>query len=588
MIQPNSDKTTLRRKKKIEDGEPERKAQGAASDQTVVLNDISAKLTDVQAATELISDTVEAKGNQILGSIDGLSKGLENVEAASELAAEASEKTTEQVSKLNDVASAISDKLAKLSEMFEHKLFGASDFVGPQPSASPDSSLLEAIKAAMPLEVIQPSLNELLEKLLPGGQPPEPPTPPPEDPPAEEKPSKEKPGKSEDSKLDDLIKITKGGFKASVGVSDKIAGMLFKYTLTAAAEAAKLAGMMFALILGIDLIRIHFKYWSDLFNKSFEEFFAKAEEWGPLIQSVVEMAKNISTMWDEKNWSGLAGAIIKGIGDITIALADLMFLGITKITAAMLRAMGMDDKALTVEGYGLEQFQKSGAVLDEQDQDTLARYQDRNMQKDTKKKTETAERYKNSKAAREQAVNYGSLTKEEAAQIEAGTYGKENEIANLPEDQRIKAIKARNETQAALKRTNDLTATTRSSDTSRIENLDKSIDSIGKRLADPALAKTPKLRKDMEGELGKLTAAVDKLKADAKVAPAPVEEQEDTQKSNRIEQQKRANEAAKNAPASNAQVTNNTVVNKTSKTNVTVPPTSSTPAPGMGGSRRVN
>lgn len=581
-----SNMNTMRRKQ-IEDSAPERKAQATADSQVASLNDLNSGLGDLQASSELIADTVENKGNQILGSISELGSGIQEVAAASELAAEASEKTTEETRKLNDVAATISDKLSKLSQMFEQKISGTGTDV-PASSQSNESTTLAAIKDAMPLQVEQPSLKELLEKLIPDNHPLPPADPFPEEPQAEDKPSKQKKDGGDGLKLEDLLKVTKAGFKATIGITDKIAGMLFKFSVAAAAEAAKMAGMLFAVILGIDLIKIHFKYWSDLFNKSFEEFFEKAEEWGPLIQSVVEMAGEISNMWSEKNWSGLAMAIIKGIGDITVALADLMFLGITKITAAILRAIGMDDKALTVEGYGLEKFQESGAALDDKDQETLARYQDRNMLEDSKKRLEFAEKMKD-KTVRTVALQYGSITQEEADQIEAGTYLRPSDkMAELPEDQRIDILKARNEAKAAIKRTEDLAAKTKPDDKSRIENLDKSIGSISDRLNDPALANAPEVRKELQEDLSKLTGEVEKIKAPIKVAPAPVEEQEDVQKTKRIEEQQRAISTPTGAGAGAANIVSNTVLNKTNKTSYNMPPQSSTPAPGMGASARVN
>ncbi|UYM28850.1 baseplate hub tail length determinator [Serratia phage vB_SspM_LC53] len=577
-----SNMSTMRRKQ-IEDSAPERKAQATADSQVASLNDLNSGLGDLQASSELIADTVENKGNQILGSISELGSGIQEVAAASELAAEASEKTTEETRKLNDVAATISDKLSKLSQMFEQKISGTGTDV-PASSQSNESTTLAAIKEAMPLQVEQPSLKELLEKLIPDNHPLPPTDPFPEEPQAEDKPSKQKKDGGDGLKLEDLLKVTKAGFKATIGITDKIAGMLFKFSVAAAAEAAKMAGMIFAVILGIDLIKIHFKYWSDLFNKSFEEFFEKAEEWGPLIQSVVEMAGEISNMWSEKNWSGLAMAIIKGIGDITVALADLMFLGITKITAAILRAIGMDDKALTVEGYGLEKFQESGAALDDKDQETLARYQD-SQDKERKETYESLPR--GLRNMTDEQVDKAKMLPEKTANL-IKSRGKSEISMDLPEEERLQIRMVSNEAKAAIKRTEALAAKTKPDDKSRIENLDKSIGSISDRLNDPALANAPEVRKELQEDLSKLTGEVEKIKAPIKVAPAPVEEQEDVQKTKRIEEQQRAISTPTGAGTSAANIVSNTVLNKTNKTSYNMPPQSSTPAPGMGASARVN
>ncbi|ARW58172.1 baseplate hub subunit tail length determinator [Serratia phage X20] len=577
-----SNMSTMRRKQ-IEDSAPERKAQATADSQVASLNDLNSGIGDLQASSELIADTVENKGNQILGSISELGSGIQEVAAASELAAEASEKTTEETRKLNDVAATISDKLSKLSQMFEQKISGTGTDV-PASSQSNESTTLAAIKEAMPLQVEQPSLKELLEKLIPDNHPLPPADPFPEEPQAEDKPSKQKKDGGDGHKLEDLLKVTKSGFKSTIGITDKIAGMLFKFSIATAAEAAKMAGMIFAVILGIDLIKIHFKYWSDLFNKSFEDFFEKAEEWGPLIQSVVEMAGEISNMWSEKNWSGLAMAIIKGIGDITVALADLMFLGITKITSAILRAIGMDDKALTVEGYGLEKFQESGASLDDKDQETLARYQD-SQDKERKETYESLPR--GLRNMTDEQVDKAKMLSEKTANL-IKSRGKSEISMDLPEEERLQIRMVSNEAKAAIKRTEALAAKTKPDDKDRIENLDKSIGSISDSLNDPALANAPEVRKELQEDLSKLTGEVEKIKAPIKVAPAPVEEQEDVQKTKRIEEHQRAISAPTGAGTGAANIVSNTVLNKTNKTSYNMPPQSSTPAPGMGASARVN
>ncbi|MFP9202837.1 hypothetical protein ACLI2R_17050, partial [Enterococcus faecalis] len=63
--------------------------------------------------------------------------------------------------------------------------------------------------------------------------------------------------------LDKLTKTVDFGFKKSISITDKISSMLFKYTVSAAIEAAKMTAMILAVVVGIDLLMIHFKYWSD-------------------------------------------------------------------------------------------------------------------------------------------------------------------------------------------------------------------------------------------------------------------------------------------------------------------------------------
>lgn len=566
---------TMRRGKRIEDAAPEKKAQALAEDQNGSLTDIVSSLSEIQASTDLVSEVVETKGNQVLDGLTGLGNKIEEAGAASELNAEASENTTSEVKKLTDVASVISEKIGKLAEALGVKL-------DSKPVPGQDTSLA-IVEDSLPEPVADP-LDELLHNAFP------PLVVPPEDRPfdnEEEKPKdddKKGDKKGLKEKLDELLKATKGGFKSALSVSDRIAGMLFKYTITAAAEAAKLAGMIFALILGIDVIRINFKYWSDMFKSSFSDFYERAKEWGPLIESVITMAEDIKKMFDEKNWSGLVVAIAKGIGNILINVADLIFLGLGKLTAGILRAFGKDDMALTIEGATLEKFQaSSGASLDEEDQKTLARYQDKRAQDDYASEKKENERFGGKPAALGTAVQYGSISPETAEKITSGNITRPE--LELPEEERLKIRMANNEAKAALQRTNELAEKTDAGDSRRIKNLGESMDEIKTRLADPALENSPKERKELQDEYDRLNAKISAIKTPT-VAPAPVEESPDSEVSKRITaKQNNREETTRREQAPAPSIIS---VNKTNKTMINMPPQSSTPAPGMNRTNNVN
>ncbi|MGZ7244279.1 hypothetical protein ACXWOQ_09310, partial [Streptococcus pyogenes] len=77
----------------------------------------------------------------------------------------------------------------------------------------------------------------------------------PENPESDSKKGADEERKKKDSDtLSNLLKATKSGFKASMSITDRIAGMLFKYTVTAVIEAAKTAALLFSIVLGIDVI----------------------------------------------------------------------------------------------------------------------------------------------------------------------------------------------------------------------------------------------------------------------------------------------------------------------------------------------
>ena len=65
---------SMRRNKVIADNKPQKVAADAATDSLEALNNISSKLDDVQAASELTSQSVEDKGNGIITTCSGYDK----------------------------------------------------------------------------------------------------------------------------------------------------------------------------------------------------------------------------------------------------------------------------------------------------------------------------------------------------------------------------------------------------------------------------------------------------------------------------------------------------------------------------------
>ncbi|PHP44925.1 hypothetical protein CR088_30195, partial [Salmonella enterica subsp. enterica serovar Dublin] len=76
------------RRKVISDNKPTQEAAKSASNTLSGLNDISTKLDDAQAASELIAQTVEEKSNEIIGAIDNVENAVSDTTAGSELIAE--------------------------------------------------------------------------------------------------------------------------------------------------------------------------------------------------------------------------------------------------------------------------------------------------------------------------------------------------------------------------------------------------------------------------------------------------------------------------------------------------------------------
>jgi hypothetical protein len=134
-----------------------------------------------------------------------------------------------------------------------------------------------------------------------------------------------------------------------------------------------------AVVFGIDSIRVYFQYFMKQFEAGWTEFNDKFKEWGPILEGLMTFAKNAEAMFSEKNWIGLAEAIINGMVKLTLNMANLLMLGINKMTAAILRTIpNMSETADNIEARALMTYQQNtGATLDDEDSTKIAKYQDR-------------------------------------------------------------------------------------------------------------------------------------------------------------------------------------------------------------------
>lgn len=581
-----SESQSFRRKKLIEEMAPQRKAEALASAQNDELGNIAEQLKDAQAASELTSEAIEQKGNQIISSLNGIDKKIEDTNAGIELTSESIERVAVNTQATTGAARAISAKISKLTDMLAEKLSGE---IKKAPSTQ-ESTTLAALQEVMPIQVEQPKLQEMLEKLIPQHPIPEdapflPPPPPPED---------TKAGKKEnkggfDLKLDDLLKSTKGGFKAVVSVTDKIASMLFKYTVTALANTAKFAAQILAVIFAIDSVRVYFQYFMKQFQAGWDEFNDKFKEWGPILEGLMTFAKNAENMFSERNWIGLAEAIIKGMVNLTKNMANLLMLGINKLTASILRTIpGMSETADNIEARALMAYQQNtGATLDDEDQTKIAKYKDRVDAEEFESKQKEYSRYKNSPEGLTVAEQYGSVSKETADEIRSGKI--DDSFRNLPEEERLEIIKKNDRAQADIIRLTETANNIMKPDEIDKKNAKKSYENIQRQLQDPSIKAAPNSL-DTDKLLEKLNKSLEKFDTDI-VKPQPIEQREEVQQASRVGEGMKAKEAAMSPSAAGNAAGNlfqQVNMQKTSKTQYNMPPQSSTPAPGMHGATRVN
>lgn len=567
------------RRRVIEDSAPQRKAEAQADAQINSLDDIGRRLDDQQASTDLISDVVETKSNEIIKSVEDVSAGVE-------LTAEASERTTDAVSKLNDTASLINDKLTKLADLLSKKHDVKQDV-----QKTGTGTALETITEQVPDAPEQPPLDELLQRLIPPQENHDPdadffpPTEEPEDNKEDKKESEEKNKKFLGLKFDTLIKGVKGGFSKTISLTDKISSMLFSYTVTALVQMAKTAAMVMGVIMLIDLIKIHFNYWTKLFESSFVDFNKQAKEWGPLLTAISEMSREIIKTFVKGDWGGLAKAIGAGLVDVIDKLAETIMLGMGKLLAGMLRALGFNDSADNIEGAALDRFQSvTGAELDEDDSKMRAKYVDRQ-----EREYDEQPEWKRKASARFQKFT-GQIDEDEYNRMMAGEK-KQSAYADLPEDERLKIITAKNNTEAELKRTKAYVEKTDASDSTRMDSAKEAVKSTSTKYNELE-ALSPEVAKDLKSDLDQLQKLLDSKASEPKpeAEPIPATEQPEVKQSASIKAAADTRDVARLREASTqAQpIQVNTAVNKNSTHVYSMPPATSTAAPGMQGAMKTS
>lgn len=586
------DSQTFRRKdrKVIAESKGERDANRANQSQEELLGNIHDKLNDVQASSDLTNDTVESKSNEIINS---LGNGLGDVVAATELTAEAVEKNTGEFRKLNDIASQISDKLSKLTSILEEKLTPQTQNTGASNASSSSNTALAVISDAIPdIQTDQEKITQALDDLLPRLEnnqedadftDPEPTPTPVVQPPTvvprtPEEEEEKKNNKSLSDKIGSLLKVTKDGFKQSIGFSDKIAGMLFKYTITAAIEAAKMAAMILSLVLAIDVIRINFNYWAELLKTNFTEFSERLGKWAPLLQDIINSVDEVKAAWEKGDWSGITIAIVKGVGKAIMNLTELIVLGISKLIASVMRMIpGGGDRADALEADSLKTYQQhTGAKLTDEESTLVAT-------QDVKKMKEDHEHDDN--------VNVvGSMSQSDKIKIATGAMSIEDYKKSHPDnnsdpffsmsnDDQIKAIKAKNEAQASIDRTSKYLDSNDGSDKFKA-SAKGAINDIGSQLNSGDLDKTPKLKADIQNQLDILNKKYDALANKPAVkADSPAESEE-------VKAVERINAQTKSQSQTSRQVGNITQVNnsvKKSTNQFNLPTQTATVAPGLFG-----
>lgn len=463
----------------------------------------------------------------------------------------------------NEKLELIGSKLDALSKMLKEQI--KPDEL-PQVETSSDAlkNYLEPI-APESEKIVQPQIMPESEKKKPS--------------PVEAEPAKDQSkSKGDSNRIDNLKSVIQKGFKSTVGVIDKVSSMLFKYTLTAALASAKFAMGIFALILGIDLIRVYIKYFSDLFQESFEKFYNMAGTWGPIFDSIFTSIDKIRNMWESGDWGGLALAVVEGLGELLQILVSSLALGLGKLGASILRAFGMDKKADALEGASIQQYQQqTNAQLKPEDQEKLAKYQSSRI--DEGKTSSEGGFFSFLKP--EERKQLGLISDNEYKQIKSEQ--KDNEaLKKLPENDRVKTIMQINETSAALKRYESHIEAYNPKHPNDAKRLKQSYDDIKNRLNNPAFNNVPAVKAELDNQLEVLTK---KIGQDPNVKAEPSAEKPEAKSAQAVQAQQKLVQTTP-VQQSTANVQNTVISNRRSV--AVQSPITSTHAPGVFGATKVN
>lgn len=389
------------------------------------------KLNDIQTATELVAETVENKSNDIVNSVDD-NTAINEVNAENtQQTAENTGKSVIESKKLNAYASQINDKLGTFSSMLGDKFGNLTTKV---------TSGLSAIEDALKVETPEPTIQNPQTVL------PELPSNVPTDSyqgfqrkQEDDKRKDKDSGKRERDPLRDdiqaLVKAVRGGFKQTVGISNQILGTLFKISLTAMAEMIKWGAILLSLILAIDTIKIHLKYWGDLFNNNFSEFLSKSGEWAASLTKLLKTTEQARDFWTKRQYGDLIITLVKGLGEAFYEAIIQLDRIVTTGIANILRSIpGMGDLADELEYGALMKAYQHGYKPTERESALMATYEE-------KERTKFIEEYRDYDPDSRLANMFSLESKESKLKKRDESRALEKERAGTTEKQRIESRK---------------------------------------------------------------------------------------------------------------------------------------------------
>lgn len=378
------------------------------------------------------------------------------------------------------------------------------------------------------------------------------------------------------------------GFAKSTSIADRISGMLFKFTVTQAANAAKIVAAIFAIILGIDILKAMWAAWGEKIMAKFDEWSAKLSEWWDGVKSwatyFVDMKDafegmqgdlmGIRNAWESGDWPALAKSIGIAFLDGMKTLQGILDRLFTKFLSTILDKLGFKDAAKAVEAEGLQRYQNmTNNRLSEENQKKLAEEQLRREKKDNLTPTQ---RGITSFLPDKFRKFVGILDDNEMGQIEAEKKDQATR-QSLSKDDQVKNVAAANEAREAVARLKNVVDNANPNNKEQMAKVDKYKKEAQQYVNNAALAKTPTIQAELKNQLEALTP---KNSVKNNVKPEQSANANDTQVAKNIltlEAQKRAETVAAGSNIVNASTN---IVKNSKSVNVQAPITN-TYAPGV-------
>ncbi|MGR2462245.1 hypothetical protein ACUX4R_25495, partial [Salmonella enterica] len=152
---------------------------------------------------------------------------------------------------------------------------------------------------------------------------------------------------------DRIVSSVDNGFKKTISVADSISSMLFKYTLTAVLNFAKMAALVLSLIMTFDVLSRHFTHWTKMFDENYAEFKDQLGSLATPFENVHGVITDLMNYFKSDEYTKMFVRLAEGAFDQMKYMVNMMMVGLAKLGATILRALGADEKADSLEASAI-------------------------------------------------------------------------------------------------------------------------------------------------------------------------------------------------------------------------------------------